>query len=60
MRATNYLDMIAVVMLALAALFSFAHEQYGTAVVGAACAGFVGGLACTRLIVQRRDRQRYD
>jgi len=53
MRVVNYLDMIAAVMLSLTTLFSFAHEQYGTAVIAAACAGFVGGLMLTRLIGRR-------
>lgn len=57
MKGTNYLDLFTVIMLSAAAVFSFSNEQYGTAAIGAACAGFVGGLAFTRLIVQRRDRR---
>jgi len=56
MRVVNYLDMITAVMLSLTTLFSFAHEQYGTAVIAAACAGFVAGLMLTRLIVRRWAR----
>jgi len=55
MRLVNYLDLVSVVMLSITTLFSVAHGQVVTAVIAAACAGFVGGLGCARLIIRLRS-----
>ena len=53
MKAMIVLEVVSAVMLSITTLFSYVHAQYATAIVAAACAGFVAGLMLTRLIARR-------
>ena len=47
------LQSITVVFLAAAAAYSYLHAEYGTAVICATCAGFVGGMVIARAMIMR-------
>jgi hypothetical protein len=51
------LELVTTIMLATTTVFSYVHESYGSAVIGAACTGLVAGMTFTKWIVQRRDRE---
>jgi len=53
MKAMIVLEVVSAVMLSITTLFSYVHAQYATAIIAAACAGFVAGLMLTRLIARR-------
>jgi len=53
MKAVIVLEVVSAVMLSITTLFSYVHAQYATAIIAAACAGFVAGLMLTRLIARR-------
>jgi len=53
MKAVIVLEALSALMLSITTVFSYLHAQYATAVVAAACAGFVVGLMLTRLIARR-------
>jgi hypothetical protein len=45
--------MLSTVMLVTSTIFSFLNQQYATAVICAMCAGFVGGMVVTKLLLDR-------
>jgi hypothetical protein len=47
---TLWLESITAVMLLVTTVFSYAHEQYTTAVIAGVCAGLVGGMLITRAL----------
>ena len=53
MKGALVLEAISALMLVVTTLFSYVHAQYATAIIAAACAGFVAGLMLTRLIARR-------
>jgi len=53
MKGALVLEAVSSLMLAVTTVFSYLHAQYATAVIAAACAGFVAGLMLTRLIARR-------
>ena len=48
------LQSITVVFLAASTAFSYLHAEYGTAVICAMCAGFVGGMVVAKYLIMRR------
>lgn len=48
-----WIEWFAAAMLAVTAAFSFAHEQYGTAVIAGACAGLVAGVVISKTMYRR-------
>jgi hypothetical protein len=52
----SWLEVVAIVVLALTTLFSFAHEQYGTALVAGFCCGLVFGLEVGTRFARRAVR----
>jgi len=56
MKGALVLEAISELMLVITTVFSYVHAQYATAIIAAACAGFVCGLMLTRLIARRWAR----
>ena len=48
-----WVEWFATAMLLVTTVFSYMYEQYGTAVVAAACFGIVGGMTFTRALWRR-------
>jgi hypothetical protein len=52
--ASTWIECICSVVLVGTTLFAYLHENWGTAVIAAVCAGFVGGIAVTRTVLDNR------